>query len=136
MFSESVIDPRTIQAYQETHFHVRGAKSTTLLIGRPNTNLLTLQKSARVNCSAFITACNPHSQARDAATNLHCQELLAKELRARSLNFIEGFGQHPSGDWSGGREFFGIRSVAGSSSYSRLASSTKCRGLVRSGRPT
>lgn len=98
---ESVINDVTIQAYLGTHFNVHGATPTTLHIGEANATLLALQSAAHVASSAYITACNPHSQPFDSTTNNARHAALAAELHAQGLTFVHGVGEHPSGSWRG-----------------------------------
>ena len=68
-------------------------------------------------CAAFITAFNPFSRELTADENRRRQAELAKELTRRSLDFVEGVGQHPSGDWPGEPSFlvFGLELEAAKS---------------------
>jgi hypothetical protein len=81
-----------------------------LQIGRVNPDLLAAHGRRKVNCSAFITACNPYSQPFDEAANSARQADLAIELSRRGLDFLPGIGQHPSNDWPGEESFlvFGL----------------------------
>ena len=110
LFSDSVIDSATIQAYLETEYRVKGDQAFTLKIGQASAELLTLHKRHRVDCSAYLTACNPGSQLVDEATNQTWQQALEKELTHRSLPFISGIAQHPFNDWPGEQSFlvFGL----------------------------
>ena len=81
MFSSSVIDPNTIQAYLETEYHVQGDVSMTLKVGVASPALADLHKASRVTTSAFVTACNPFSQAFDEVANIQRQAALARELK-------------------------------------------------------
>lgn len=101
MITTSDIQPELIQAYMQTEFRVMEAPTFTLHIGRANSDLLEAHKQHRVECSAFVTACNPLSQELNDEANLEKQRLLAKELTSRSLEFISGIGQHPSNKWPG-----------------------------------
>jgi len=101
LFSASDIPRETIQAYLETHYHIDGHTPTILKVGETNPRLAALHKANHVACSAFITACNPFSQTCDDTSNAGRQEPLARELRQRSLTFIDGIGQHPSNEWPG-----------------------------------
>ncbi len=92
----SVIDPRTIQAYLETDYRVYGDAPMTLNVGVASPALADLHKACRVTTSAFVTACNPFSQAFDVPANIQRQAALARELKSRGLTFIEGIGQHPT----------------------------------------
>ena len=105
MFSDSVIDQGSIQAYLETNYHVHGATPLTLNIGFANAGLAALHKAHSVASSAYVTACNPFSQALDDSVNDARQAVLAGELQQRSLSYIEGIGQHPRNGWLGEPSF-------------------------------
>ena len=99
--SETIIDSAMNQAYQETEYRVQGDEPFTLRVGQASKVLAILQKRLRVDCSAYITACNPYSQQLDDATNMQRHAELGRELRQRSLIAFEGVGQHPSNQWLG-----------------------------------
>ncbi|MGO4579961.1 DUF3293 domain-containing protein [Cupriavidus sp. 2TAF22] len=102
----SSIDPKIIQAYRETHYHVRGATPLTLNVGEPNPALAALHAAAGVDCSAFITAWNPFSQQEDdPAANAVRQQALVRELTQLGLRCIDGIGQHPTNGWDGEESF-------------------------------
>ena len=101
MISDSVISPETIQAYRETDYRVDGEKSLVLRINEFNESLATLYKINRVNCCAYITACNPFGQAIDESANANLQDKFARELRSRGLIFFNGAGKNTVGDWPG-----------------------------------
>ena len=105
LLPDSSIDCRTVQAYLETHYCVLGDTPLTLRVGTANPLLGELHKSRRVESSAFITACNPFSQACDETVNVQRQAALARELTQRSLHFIEATGQHPSNQGPGEPSF-------------------------------
>jgi hypothetical protein len=73
----------------------------TLLVRKVSSDLLVAHKRHRVECSAFLTACNPFSQELTDETNGDRQKALANELASRSLEFVAGVGQHPSNQWPG-----------------------------------
>ena len=110
MFSASAIDSLTIQAYLETEYRVLGQLAFTLRVGESSADLFSAHRRQMVDCSAFLTACNPFSQSADEATNAARQTALAKELSRRSLVFVAGIGQHPSNEWPGEDSFlvFGL----------------------------
>jgi hypothetical protein len=101
----SAIDPDTLRAYEETHYRVLGETPATLRIGVPSPALAALHRACGVDCSAFVTAANPFSILTDADANAHRQAALADELRREGLRFIEGIGEHPSGQWPGEPSF-------------------------------
>jgi hypothetical protein len=76
-----------------------GEHSLVLRVDIASQELRALHRRYGVDCSCFITACNPFSQPLDEQTNLRRQEALAAELRRRSLAFLPGAGRHPSNDW-------------------------------------
>lgn len=108
MFSDSSIDPETVRAYRETEYRVHDDPPFILKIGIVSPALVALHKFHHVESSAFITACNPLSQAHGEAANAARQDALAAELKFRSLAFIEGVGQHPSNEWSGEASFLAL----------------------------
>lgn len=105
MFSGSDIARDTIQAYLETHYHVHGDAPTTLKVGSFCQTLSALHAAADVDCSAFITACNPFSKQLDDADNARRQAGLAHTLRQRGLVILDGIGQHPTDEWPGEPSF-------------------------------
>ncbi|RFO94733.1 DUF3293 domain-containing protein [Rhodoferax lacus] len=105
MQTDSTLSPETIAAYRETHFHVLSEQPFVLQIGIASDALTALQKARHVECSAFITACNPFSQALDESTNAARQAALAQELKQRGLFYLVGLGQHPSNQWPGEASF-------------------------------
>ncbi|SOE71077.1 Protein of unknown function [Burkholderia sp. D7] len=101
----SAIDPDTLRAYEETHYRVLGDAPATLRIGVFNLALAELHRACSVDCSAFVTAANPFSGLTDADANARRQATLADELLGEGLRFIEGMGEHPSGQWPGEPSF-------------------------------
>ena len=70
-----------------------------LEIDVPSPALLALHRRRGVDCSCFITACNPFSRPLDAHSNQLRQDDLAADLRYRSLSYLSGEGRHPSNGW-------------------------------------
>jgi hypothetical protein len=105
LFSASVIDPRTIQAYLETEYRVHGEPGFTLRVGKASADLLSAHRRQKADCSAFLTACNPFSEPFDESANAARQAALAKELSSRGLAFLPGIGQHASNSWPGEDSF-------------------------------
>ncbi len=122
LFSDSAIDHNIIQAYLETDYHIPGNAPATLRIGVTCPELAALHKAHQADCSVFITACNPFSQAYDEAANAERQATLARELTQRSLRYIDGIGQHPSNQWLGEASFlvFGLTLEAARTLGTRL----------------
>jgi hypothetical protein len=101
LFVPSELSASLIAAYRETEYRVVAERPFVLRIDEACAELLDLYKASNLACAAFITACNPFSRALSDAQNIQRQGELAKELRGRSLKFLEGVGEHPSGDWPG-----------------------------------
>lgn len=110
MFSDSVIPKDLINAYLETEYRVLGEMPFTIQVGRMSSDLLEGHKRHKVECSTFVTAWNPYSQQVNDAKNRELQAAFAKELTNRGLHFVEGIGQHPSGQWAGEESYliFGL----------------------------
>ena len=105
LYSDTTIDQDMIRAYLETEYRVEADVPLTLRIGTACPLLAAMHKAHRVECSTFITACNPFSTPFDDALNMERQAVLAKELTRRGLTFMEGIGQHPSNLWQGEPSF-------------------------------
>ena len=105
MFQDSVIAQSSIQAYLETNYHVHGATPLTLNIGAANAGLAALHKTHSVESSAYVTACNPFSQALNDSANNARQAVLVRELQQHGLIYIKGIGRHPTNGWPGEQSF-------------------------------
>lgn len=110
LLSKSLIDPGTIQAFLETDFRVHGDTPFTLRVGEASAALAAAHKLHGVDCSVYITACNPFSKILDDSANSERHAALGRELGQQRLAFIEGVGQHPSNQWPGEPSFlvFGL----------------------------
>jgi len=106
--SALMIDIDLEAAYRATEYVVeplsgRGQDAdvdpVVLKIDSASQALRALHRRHGVDCSCFITACNPFSRPLDEESNLRRQEALAAELRRRSLTFLPGAGRHPSNGW-------------------------------------
>lgn len=84
---------------------MHGSTCPVLRVGVFCPELAALHEAHRTGCSAFITACNPFSRLLGEAANAERQAILARELKRRGLAFIDGVGQHPSGQWPGEASF-------------------------------
>ena len=104
-YMESTLEPSLIRAYRETEYRVDGTPPLVLRIGESNPKLARLMLTHALECCAFITACNPHSQLMDPATNERLQQSLAVTLQERAIPFLEGYGIHPDNDWPGEPSF-------------------------------
>ena len=105
LFSTSVISQSSIQAYLETNYHVDGSMPLTLKIGVANDGLATLHTSYGVESSAYLTACNPFSEALVDSVNDQRMAVLASELQQLGLSWIEGIGKHPTNGWAGEQSY-------------------------------
>lgn len=111
MFSDHTsLEPSLVQAYRETHYRVNGPlvpprppghPSLTLLVDEHSLELVDLHLKYGVACSAFITACNPHSVAIADAANMARHANLASYLQKSGLTYLEGIGRHPHNEWPG-----------------------------------
>ncbi|MDM0113943.1 DUF3293 domain-containing protein [Variovorax sp. J22R133] len=105
LFFDTTIDPGTIRAYRETEYRVLGDTPATLNVDAACVDLAAIHEAHRVDCSAFITACNPFSEPLGETANAQRQSAFARELARRGLAFINAIGQHPVGDWPGEASF-------------------------------
>lgn len=105
LFSESTLAPSLVQAYRETEYRVFGTEPFVITVGVACLELPALCHAHKVTCAAFITACNPVSQELAPRENRRRQDELAKELSQRSLKYVDGVGQHPTGGWPGEPSF-------------------------------
>ena len=105
MFQDSVIAQSSIQAYLDTNYDVHSATPLTLNIGVANAGLAVLHTTHSVESSAYVTACNPFSQATNDSVNDARQAVLASELHQHGLTYIDGVGQHPTNGWTGEKSF-------------------------------
>jgi hypothetical protein len=99
-----------IQAYRETEYRVLAEPPFILAVGIASSELTGLYQTRKVACATFITAFNPFSRELALDENHRRQAELAKELTRRGLGFVDGVGQHPSGNWPGEPSFlvFGL----------------------------
>lgn len=102
---QSALDATLICAYRETEYRITQDCDFVLEVGVASNELAGLYKSGKVSSAAFITACNPFSRQLTSAENMKRQGELAAELIRRGLAFLEGVGQHRSGDWPGEPSF-------------------------------
>jgi hypothetical protein len=89
-----------LAAYVAAHYRVIGAPTPFVFrVGHRSAELAALHLANGVNCSAFITAWNPSSQARSEKVNHASQQRLESELTAMGLTLVSGVGEDPSGVW-------------------------------------
>jgi hypothetical protein len=94
-----VIDPATVLAYRQTEYWVFSAVPAVLRVGVRSAQLAQLHQQYQVDCSAFVTACNPLGERVDEALNAQRQEALAMQIRSEGHVPIGGSGRHPAGGW-------------------------------------
>jgi hypothetical protein len=96
-------DAALLQAYRETRYWVHpqpaAGEPFAMLIGLRSQELSELHRAWGVECSTFITACNPFSQRLAEAQNAVRMESLMEVLQARSLRWLTGHGIHPENGW-------------------------------------
>ncbi len=111
-----------MQAFRETEYRASADEPFTLKVGEACPALAAAHKRHRVDCSAYITACNPLSQILDDEANAERHATLGRELARRSLATIEGIGQHPSNQWRGEPSYliFGLTLEAAKTLGTRL----------------
>jgi hypothetical protein len=95
------LDAEILRAYRETEYRVVEGLPTTLHVDAVCPQLLLLHARHQVNCSAFITACNPLGKLVAAPLNAQRDAALMAELSRRKLVALRGIGQHPTNDWPG-----------------------------------
>lgn len=98
---ESIIDAGTVQAYRETEYRVHDDELFILRVGETCSALVAAHERHRVDCSTYITACNPFSQILDHHANAERHAALGREISQRGLASIDGIGRHPSNHWRG-----------------------------------
>jgi len=90
-----------ITAYRQTHYRVFSPRPFILRIDTASEQLAAVHRARGVECSAFLTAWNPHSRIASRSLNATSQEDLRSELARRDLTILEGIGEHPSNGWEG-----------------------------------
>ncbi|MDT7835920.1 DUF3293 domain-containing protein [Aquabacterium sp. OR-4] len=73
----------------------------TLRIGEPSAALAAAHARHGVDCSAYVSACNPLGRPLGERDNAERHAALGRELADRGLASLPGIGQHPTGDWPG-----------------------------------
>ena len=97
----TALSPELVSAYEATYFHVKADPAFILVIGSKSNELEMLFNSSGYKTAAFITASNPFSKSLSDEENLLRNNQLRSDLITMSLEFIEGFGQDPLGEWPG-----------------------------------
>lgn len=95
-----------LEAYRRTEYRVAdGSHAFVMRIDEPSDSLRTCHFAHGIECSAFITACNPRSVPTPAADNERAMARLARELEAGGYFVLEGHGVDPTGAWPGEPSF-------------------------------
>jgi len=105
MNKESQLASNLIRAYQVTNFIIKTQPEFTLNVDTKSEKLMSLFMENRVDSAVFITAWNPYGELLSNEENQDRNNNLKDELNLRSLKFINGFGQDPSGEWAGEDSF-------------------------------
>lgn len=92
------IDASTLEAYRQTLYRVLGRRGFVLRVGERSQRLAELVAEHGLG-AAFITAFNPHSIELSDKENWQRQQALREVVISMRLLFLEGSGQHPSGEW-------------------------------------
>lgn len=92
------IDAQTLEAYRQTLYRVLGRRGFVLRVGERSRRLAELI-AEHGSGAAFITAFNPFSIELSEKENHIRHEALREVVISMRLLFLEGCGQHPSGDW-------------------------------------
>ena len=69
-------------------------------MGEKSKELELLFTHKNLNSAAFITAYNPYSQALSLEENTKRNQYLLNDIKNLKLDYIDGYGEHPSGKWS------------------------------------
>jgi hypothetical protein len=93
---DSTLDLTLVQTYRETDYRVFASPPFTLRVGQRSAELAAAHRRHGVAHSAYVTACNPFSQALDHAANAARHASLGRQLAERGLPAIEGLGKHPN----------------------------------------
>ena len=94
------IPPQLIKAYRQASYVVFGGEGEVVLkVGKVSPELVTILKKNNVNCAAFLTAYNPHSQQLERTANQLSQAKLLEELQSQHIDYLLGEGRDDSGEW-------------------------------------
>jgi len=96
---ETELDEDLVGAYRATLYEVFGAEGLTLRIGAACGELSRLMAEHGARCAAFVTACNPRSQALSEEVNRERGATLLADLVAEGRVCLAGQGRHPDGGW-------------------------------------
>ena len=101
LLAESMIDANSVHAYRETEYRVYGEQPFTMKVDDLCPELEVAHRRHGVNCSAYLTACNPYSQLLTDKSNAERHAALGRSIGLDRRMAIEGAGQHPSNQWPG-----------------------------------
>ena len=96
------LDSALLQAYHETDYWCAGLDdqgAIVLRIGQPQPQLNVLYAVFKVDCAAFITACNPLSQQLTEAENHLRQQRLLADLKQLGFTGLRGEGRPLRPGW-------------------------------------
>lgn len=103
------IPSELITAYQQTNYVVKLDNYGLILrIGEYSEPLDELHTRYGVRSSAFITACNPHSEIYTLEQNASRQNQLKADLESIDCVVISGTGKDPDGKWPREPSFLAI----------------------------
>lgn len=109
---DSILESSLILAYLDTNYGVAVSGvgespvgTFNLNVGAVSEDLIGLHKRHGVDCSAYVTPCNPLGESLGDSENESRLTGLRAELRKRSLRFLEGVGVNPDGKWPGEHSF-------------------------------
>ncbi len=98
--STSRIPPDLIEAYRAAAYRVETDTATFILhVGQACTPLAELLAATGQSSATFITAYNPFSQARDAATNRQANDRLRAQLMRHCKYIFPAAGVDATGTW-------------------------------------
>lgn len=96
----SRLEATLVDAYRATHYRVIGTAAPFLLrVDLPSRELAACHREHAVDCSAFLTAWNPHSQPVSAQENASAQGRLATVLHGHGCVLVAALGVDPAGLW-------------------------------------
>ncbi len=105
----SSIPAELISAYQQTNYVVQlDGHDLVLRIDEYSGPLHELHTRYGARSSAFITACNPHSEIYTLEQNASRQNQLRTDLESLACVIISGIGQDLEGKWPGEPGFLAI----------------------------
>lgn len=97
----SQVDAPTRTAYRNARYEVHGSGGFVLHVDAQSPELHAAHQAHQVDCSAFLTACNPYGRLLDAASNAQRHSELLEVIRHSGLDFWPGFGADPERCWPG-----------------------------------